>query len=683
MTSIPSNLHRVPNALASTLNLAGLTATNSSLLNLQLQMSTMQRVNRPSDDPIAAALISVLDRELEQSGQRSRNLDHAQGLMNTIDQRLSEMGELVLEAKTIASSQVGIGSDAGTRSQQSTVINALIGSLFSAVNSDYAGVSLFSGSNTSTRAMESFFGGYRYLGSGSGLRTDLGPSIDFPITMTAQQAVGATSARVRGDVDLDPSLTAGTKLSDLRGPMADGAKLGVMNITIDDGATTVIQVDLSDAETIGDVATRVEAAIRNDGPPGVLAGGFGAGVTITDDRLQLNFAGGGVTVEFEDGPVGQTAEALGLSGHTYELGAGTNLVAAADLNPRVTDRTTFGQMDPAAALSLGQAITFRNGNRSGTVTVTAGMTVGEFKEEVRRLNLGIRVEIDANGDSLNVVNEVAGLRMSVEETGGGGIATQLGLRSLRGTTALSDFNDGRGVEIAHGNVDADGNPDASRNRDFEIVLSDGTTFAVDLEPDDITSVDALLAAINAAAAAEGIPVGNGAGEFRATLAPNGNGIRLEDRMGGPDALQVRRLNGYAAEDLGLLDGTPTPGNPSVLTSSDRATVRVDSLFSTLLDLREALERNDERGIVFAGERLEADVERLAVARGTMGGLTQRVETEQYRLEDRVVLDRSIKSQLQDLDFFEATSRFNQLETQLQASLAVTARLSSLSLLNFL
>lgn len=683
MTSIPSNLQRVPNILSSSITLSGLNSTNSSLLRLQLQMSTMQRVNRPSDDPIAASLVSVLDRDLEVAGQRSRNLDHARGLMNTIDQRLGEMSDLVLEAKTIASSQIGVGSDAGTRKQQAVVVGTLIDSLLSSVNSDYAGVSLFAGSSTAGRAMESFFGGFRYLGAGEGLRTDLGDAIDFPITMSAERAVGALSSRVEGDVDLNATLTTATRLSSLRGPAGEGFRPGVMDIVIDNGTATTVQVDLTDAETVGDVAARIEAAIRNDGPPGVLAGGFGAGVTLANDRLQVNIAGAGVTVEFSDGPVGETAAALGLSGHTYALGAEVNVLTEGDLNPRITDDTRFGALDPAVALSLNELITFRNGSRSGTVEVTVPMTVGEFKEAVRRLDLGIRVEIDESGDSLNIVNEVSGLRMSVEETGGGTIASTLGVRSIRGTTLLSDLNDGRGVEIADGNLDENGLPDASRNVDFDVVLSDGSSFAVDLTPADVVSVQTVLDAINAAAAGAGYTVGGGAGEFQAVLAGSTNGIQLEDRLGGGSAVSVRRLNGFAAEDLGLLDGSGTVGAASVLTGSDRSTVRVDSLLSTLVDLRDALDRNDERGIGFAGERLEADIERLAVARGYAGGLTKRVETEMDRLEDRVLLDRTIKSELQDLDFFEATTRFNMLETQLQASMAVTGRLASLSLVNFL
>jgi len=363
----------------------------------------------------------------------------------------------------------------------------------------------------------------------------------------------------------------------------------------------------------------------------------------------------------------------------YQLGAELNVGAAADLNPAVTERTRLGDMAPATALDFTSDITFRNGTRTGTVTPTPGMTVGEFAEAVRRLDLGLRVEVNESGDSINIGNEVSGLRMAVEE-GGGEAATRLGIRTLKSTTPLSQFNDGRGVEIAHGEVDETGAPDPNRNVDFEITLSDGTSFTVDLEPADVTDVGSVLTKILAEAAGAGLAL---PGDFSANFSSGPNGIVLQDNLGGPDPIEVRSLNGYAAEDLGLLSGTSSPGTPAVLTGEDRATVRVDSLFTTLVDLRESLASDDQRGITFAGERLEADLDRLTVARAQVGGRTQRIEASQQRLEDRTVLDESIKSDLQDLDLYEASTRFNLLQVQLQATLAAAAQTTPLSLLNFL
>lgn len=684
MGSIPANLVRVPTFLASRVSLAGLTSTNASLLTLQQQLTTGLRINRPSDDPIAGSLVSVLDASLETAAQRQRNLDHATSVLNTIDSELGTISGLILDAKEIASSQVGVGSDSVTRAEQATLVTSLIDELVLAVNSDYAGINLFSGGRTGETPIEFFRNGYRYNGDRGGLRTDLGAGLNFPITLPAETAIGSLSERVEGAVDLDPVLTGATRLSDLRGP-AEGAELplGSVTVSIDTGGPiTNVLVDLSQAETVGDVTNIIESEIRS-AVPGALAGAYPGGVTFTNDRLQFNLnAPNSITFDSTTATPGATARALGLDSFTFDNANATNPAPQADLDPRVTASTALGDLNPATALAFGDVV-FRNGDQQGTVTTNAGMTIGELQQAVERLDLGLRVEISENGDGIDVVSEVSGVRASVEE-GGALAATTLGIRTFSAVTDLSVFNDGRGVEIADGATDpTTGLPDPDRNVDFEVTLSDGTTFQVDLTPADAQNVQTVIDAINAAAAGAGVTVGNGPGEFQATLSTGANGLVLEDRLGGPDPIDVVSLNGYAAEDLGLLSGKSTGGVPAQLVGEDRATVRVNSLLTTLLDLRNALDNDDSRGITLAGERLEEEVDRVVAARALVGGRAQRVESSVVRLEDRVLLDQQVKSDLQDLDFIEASTRFSVLQTQLQASLTATARVGQLSLLNFL
>ena len=54
-----------------------------------------------------------------------------------------------------------------------------------------------------------------------------------------------------------------------------------------------------------------------------------------------------------------------------------------------------------------------------------------------------------------------------------------------------------------------------------------------------------------------------------------------------------------------------------------------------------------------------------------------------RFESRNIMDETLRSQLRDVDYTDASMRFATLQQQLQASLATTARLSSLSLMDFL
>ena len=233
MTNIPAGLARVPNMLSSSILLEALQRTQRSILATQIQLATGQRVNRASDDPLATSVISVLDDVVERRDQRLRNLSHAEAVLNNVEAALSDATDLLIEAKGIASSQVGVGSDEQTRKNQAAVIDSLLIELFAISNREFQQVHLFGGNATADAPMTELLGGFRYGGQGTGLATDLGLLNPIPITLSGEDAFGATSARVVGNGDLNPTLTTDTRLVDLNGARGLGVSLG--EITVDVG----------------------------------------------------------------------------------------------------------------------------------------------------------------------------------------------------------------------------------------------------------------------------------------------------------------------------------------------------------------------------------------------------------------------------------------------------------------
>ena len=110
---------------------------------------------------------------------------------------------------------------------------------------------------------------------------------------------------------------------------------------------------------------------------------------------------------------------------------------------------------------------------------------------------------------------------------------------------------------------------------------------------------------------------------------------------------------------------------------------VDGVFAHLIALRDALLADDDSGIAFATEKLDADIARAAEARAEAGVRAQRVDAALTREEDLRVQDLSLKSTLQDLDVTSAAIQFSQLQQQLQAGLSTAGRITSLTLLDFL
>jgi flagellin-like hook-associated protein FlgL len=407
------------------------------------------------------------------------------------------------------------------------------------------------------------------------------------------------------------------------------------------------------------VVSTLETALQTVDPAASVS------IAASGDRFEIVPTAGAVTIA---DATGGTAADLGLVG-TFPPGGGTG----ADVDPRLTELTPLSSLS-GVTVPLG-TIRLTNAGQTRDVDLSPAQTVRDLMNLVEAAGLGVRVEIDAEGDRLDFVNELSGGMMGIAEVAGSLTATELGVRSLSGATLLSDFNDGLGVQIRSGSVDPiTGLPDPAADLDFRITLKDGRSFDVDLA--GARTVQDVLDSINAAMSAGGVAV---PAEFQAALAADGNGIELTDLTAGTTTT-VTALNGSeAASDLGIAGATDS----ATLTGEDRAMVAVPSVFSHLIALREALLANDERGITLAGERLEQDIATLAEARAEVGVKSQRVTQAVTREEDLLIQDRALRSEVQDLDFTEAAIRFATLQQQLQASLATAGQTTSLSLLDFL
>ena len=112
-------------------------------------------------------------------------------------------------------------------------------------------------------------------------------------------------------------------------------------------------------------------------------------------------------------------------------------------------------------------------------------------------------------------------------------------------------------------------------------------------------------------------------------------------------------------------------------------MKVDSPFTALLELREALASDDSEGISAAGRRLTTSLDcmqetqgKLAAKAAMMLGRTDRIENERTAV-------RILQSDIRDVDMTEAIVRFQQVQTALQANLASASRVMNLSLLDYL
>jgi flagellar hook-associated protein 3 FlgL len=145
-----------------------------------------------------------------------------------------------------------------------------------------------------------------------------------------------------------------------------------------------------------------------------------------------------------------------------------------------------------------------------------------------------------------------------------------------------------------------------------------------------------------------------------------------------------------------------PGSPSTVTYSGDAGLiareiaqgeRVDAningtqffpaAFARLIQLRDALNADDRTTVRNATGTLKASMDEGLTIRSDIGARVLRVESAGQRHEDEHVLVESMRSGIEDADLAEAIVRLEAQETTYQAALASTARVSQISLLDFL
>lgn len=697
-------LERISNQMSSRVSLLSLARTNAALFETQQQLSSGRSLTRTSDSVVNSITVGVLDDRLLRSAQLQRNYQHATSALGEVDSTLEAAHELALEAKSLASSQLAVTASASERASQARVVDGLIQGLFALSNRQGVAGYVLGGSTPDLAPVVGYLGGYRVRGNTSGLTTDLETGSAVPITLGKGTPLTA-QGRVEGLVDFSPTLSSQTRLSEVAGARggglrgadglpASGGALGSLRMSF--GGNPPVQADLAGADTVEDVRVRLEATIRRyEADQNVTILGPG-GVSLGTQGLVIDIAGTGTTptLEFSEIGTGTTAQDLGLISSTL-VAFSPSTANGGSLAPQISWRTPVANLAGVAG-ALG-SIRLSNGSRSAAVDLSSAITLGDVRNIIRGAGLAVDVEINARGDGIDIVNQLASASsgaLSIGEVAGSGpgnagdTAARLGIRTFSLQTPVSRLNHGRGVEIIDNITNpVTGQVDPGLNVDFEVLVGDSasTAISIDLRPADMTTVGDMLARINSqlasGIAAAGLPVGS----LTAGLAADGNGMTITRGSGvaasSPVSIRAKN-NSRAAEQMGLLRST-FDGASGTLQGEDRAKVRSESLFTALADLRENLARNNATGIALAGELVETMLSDLSEMRGLVGGHGQRVESAQRRESDRATLDESVRSQLRDVDYTKAATRYSLLQTQLEAGLRTTAALSQRSLLDYL
>ncbi len=638
---------RVTSGMTANIVTSNIGRNGSRLFRVQKQLSTGQQIPAPSFDPAGANLTMDLQSFLEKKAQQSKNMTSAESVMAFSDDALSQIDALLIDARSTALGEVGDPATPETRLAAATAITGIMDQLMALASSKFGGRYVFSGTETEQLPFVEEIGGLIYQGNLEDLTVNTGFDSTLAMNVTGDDAFGAWSDEVGGTVDLDPAVDADTRLSWLNN--GDGAAAG--SISIDDGTGNTFVVDLSDASTLGDVMDLV-----NDAGRGVVTAAIGPG---GNNLVVASGAGDPIVSEYGGGT---TAAELGILGAAP---AGSGQVSGADLDPVLTDLTKIANLNGGAGLVLGEVLV-NNGTATATVDLSGAQTLQDVKKLLEGSGTYIEVGYNEDGRSLSVKSRVSGVELSIGEAAAGDTtATDLGIRTMTGTTLVSRMNRGWGI-----NTTGDNDPSYAAADDIEITTTaPATTFGVNL--DGVQTVQDVLDAINTASTAEGL--GN-----IASLNQVGNGIRID--VGGGN-YTVTSINGTtAAENLGIEQTAPVASGQD---GQDVAGVQVAGVFTSLMNLREALLSDSDIGIQNSLNTLNDDIDRILESRGKLGARMSRVRLLNERVDIEVAEAKTLLSETFDLDYTAAITEFENAQAVFEASIRTAVQLLNVSILDFL
>ncbi|PKL50422.1 MAG: flagellar hook-associated protein 3 [Candidatus Riflebacteria bacterium HGW-Riflebacteria-2] len=423
-----------------------------------------------------------------------------------------------------------------------------------------------------------------------------------------------------------------------------------------------VKVDLTGANTIQDVI---------DGINGT--GKFEAAWDATAKRLVVTdpaATGGNFGIVIEE--LVNTGRDLGFitgtSNHESDVITGApihvkslpTLVGSIDLDPALTPETDLQSLNSTRlsnpGVNLGYIRITDKAGRFAAIDLRGSKTIDDILTKINNPANGIYVEarISADGKGLEIVDKNHGAAgklevIDIDSTS----ASDLGILGrtvdhvLLGkdvdpavslTTPVSALNGGAGVPLGKVYVQ-------SGSYSGEIDLTGVKTVGEML--DKLSNTDNNF-------------------NLQAWISEDGKRINLTNTMGEP-YIKMRDAGGKSPNTASSLGLGNTP-----------------SIFTTLMDLRDNLLRNDAKAISEESiKKIDEDLKRVLDLHAEVGSKTNRATAAKEKQETITLNLKNMLSSVENIDMSEAIIKMTEYETSYQAALQVGSRIMQMSLLDFL
>lgn len=198
---------RVTQQMMSRQSLAGLQSNLTRLAELQEQMTTGRRINRPSDSPIEATSAMRLRASRTEAQQFARNSQDGLGWLGQLDTSLQTMSNSLRQARDLALTGAnGVGGQAALDAL-ATEVEQIRSGLISTANATYLDRPVFGGITAGSTAYDA---SGTYVGTTASVDRSIAPGVNISVNIDAETVLGPAGSSVFDELtDLANALRAG------------------------------------------------------------------------------------------------------------------------------------------------------------------------------------------------------------------------------------------------------------------------------------------------------------------------------------------------------------------------------------------------------------------------------------------------------------------------------------------
>jgi flagellar hook-associated protein 3 FlgL len=619
--------------------------------NLQTDMSSGRRINKPSDDPTGALRDLSYRTELSKISQYRNNVSQALNWTSTYDSVLNDMGNFVTTVKEIAVAMSNGTYDENAREASASEVRSIFDQMIQLGNSRLEDRYIFSGFKTKEKPLTVTTNGVVYNGDQGSMEFEVESSLRMAINLNGSDSFFKQLTAPGENTDLNLKLTGNTLLSDLNG--GEGVDLTAGSFTITDRNLNIsVTVDLTagpEVTTVNELLARINSELAAAVPP------------ITNLTAQLGQEGNNIVLQgTPNGLISADTDIDRLNdGNGVEMISGKILVSdgvGTNVEIDLTGTRTVGDIINAfntqlTAAGVNNVTMGINAAGTGLVindtnAVPLGLTVSDLsgvEHTAEQLGIGGYIGASLVGDDLNPETH-----FEITETTGT-TAADLGILGeftrirtgedinplLVPTAAIADLDNGNGLNGG------------------QIVFWQGERrFTLDCGSASLTTIQDILDAINTS----GLDV-------NASINDAGTGIQIVNNDPNRTLTIEDVGDGRAAKELGIFGASDVLGSMIVLIN--------------------CLDNDDQEGTGMLLEALDNASQHLLKYRGVVGARSIRLETTDSRLVDMDLNFTKLLSEVEDADMTKLVADLATYENNYQASLIASSKIIQPTLLDFL